>query len=153
MLRRENQLRLASDTIARFESLSLHGLGGWLQEAQRLGEQVVAEFGFGQQACRPNRGTLEEGLSLLRSAVASYPGDSEVLAAANYLRFNRCVEGVLRVGDPAPDCELHLPDGSPTTLHSLLRLAPPGAHASLPWAPVARAEQALCSVVVGASIT
>ena len=39
---------------------------------------------------------------VLNSAVARFPGDEDIVASANYLRYNRAVQGALEVGDALP---------------------------------------------------
>ena len=36
---------------------------------------------------------------MLNSAVPRFPGDEDIVASANYLRYNRAVQGALEVGD------------------------------------------------------
>ena len=156
MLRKENELRLAPSTLARFEQLSqTKGGDAWLQEAQRLGERVVREFGFldtsTASSCPNVLGSTAQGLTLLRSAVAMCPGDADILTAANYLRFNRCEEGHLCVGDAAPDCVLYHLDQTATTLHTFLFPHPLGAPL-VAW-PGIRPRRPSISVIIAASLT
>lgn len=128
MLRRENEIRLSPHTIQEFERLSVQrGGDGWLIEAQRLQIQVVAEFGFygGGNTGRKigPSGTMQQGLDLIRCAVSLFPNEPSIIAAANYLRFNRLTKGALKMGDLAPDCTLYAMNEAitPTTLHTVLR--------------------------------
>ena len=79
--------------------------------------RVCEEFGFvdGQKA---------EGLDLLRSAVALYPDDREVMGSAHWLRYNICRSCPVAVGEIVPDVPLFTlgEDGgtASTTLHEQL---------------------------------
>ena len=53
--------------------------------------RVVREFNLGA-----------EYVDVLNSAVARFPGDEDIVASANYLRYNRAVQGALEVGDTLP---------------------------------------------------
>ena len=53
--------------------------------------RVVREFNLGA-----------EYVDVLNSAVARFPGDEDIVASANYLRYNRAVQGALEVGDMLP---------------------------------------------------
>ena len=53
--------------------------------------RVVREFNLGA-----------EYVDVLNSAVARFPGDEDIVASANYLRYNRAVQGALEVGDALP---------------------------------------------------
>lgn len=53
--------------------------------------RVVREFNLGA-----------EYVDVLNSAVARFPGDKDIVESANYLRYNRAVQGALEVGDTLP---------------------------------------------------
>lgn len=53
--------------------------------------RVVREFNLGA-----------EYVDVLNSAVARFPGDEDIVASANYLRYNRAVQGAFKVGDALP---------------------------------------------------
>ena len=119
ILRRENELRLAPQTQARFKAIS-HRPDGWLDVVESLQRQVAAEFGLSEKV----------GLDAMRCAETLLPGDTEVRDISLYRKYNRCVDGPLRMGDAPPDANLvqvsgvHGPDdmcGKRTTLHSILR--------------------------------
>lgn len=76
---------------------------------------VVKEFGLAPEA-----------INVLNTAVARFPGDADIVAAANYLTYNRAVQGTLAVGDTVPADTIHLAalDGNMSTLAE--HLATPG---------------------------
>jgi len=56
------------------------------EETIRVRRQVAEEFGFhGEDGIR-------HGMEVIRSALATYPGDKEIINAANYIKFNRCFQ-------------------------------------------------------------
>ncbi len=96
MLIRENELRLCVDTQLRFEAVREQP-DGWLQVVEELQMQVAREFGLLDAV----------GLLALRGAEQLLPGDKEVISISLYRKFNRCQDGRLSVGSPAPDAPLH----------------------------------------------
>ena len=113
ILRRENELRLSEETQRQFKAAGAAGRGdGWLEVVEGLQRQVAAEFGL----------TEAVGLDAMRLAESLLPGDQEVIEISLYRKYNRCIDGPLQTGDPAPDADLLSLDqpGLPTTLHSLL---------------------------------
>jgi len=53
--------------------------------------RVVKEFGLGP-----------EYVDVLNSAVARFPGDPDIVASANYIKYNRARQGKIQVGDVVP---------------------------------------------------
>ena len=78
---------------------------------QSIKARVVREFGLGP-----------EYVDVLNSAVSRFPGDADIVASANYLRYNRAVQGTLEVGDivPMDDIALVSLDGSVGSMRELL---------------------------------
>jgi len=87
-----------------------HTADGWLGVMERLQRRVAAEFGLEESV----------GLEVMRCAEQLLPGDREVREISLYRKYNRCVDGQLRVGDLVPDAELHQLDGSTVSLLQLL---------------------------------
>lgn len=54
------------------------------QVYESIKARVVREFGLGP-----------EYVDVLNSAVSRFPGDTDIVASANYLRYNRAVQGTL----------------------------------------------------------
>ena len=94
MLRADHSLRLSESTQARYAAC---GDSSIAKERVTCSVQrrVVREAGF--------RGNEAEGIDLLRSAVALYPNDNEILNAAFYLKFNIHVPCPLKVGKLVPE--------------------------------------------------
>jgi len=75
---------------------------------ENVQKQVLREFGFSGS---------DEDVSLLRSSMGYYAEDKELLSIPYYSKFNRCVNGNMKVGDKVEDVSLHFLDGnSKTTL-------------------------------------
>lgn len=98
MLRREDELRLCDATQRRYAARAEDG--AWKNSVTiSVQRRVCAEFGF-------DGAGVSEGLDLLRSATALFPGDEEIVHAAHWLRHNICAPCPLSVGDVAPDVPL-----------------------------------------------
>jgi len=76
---------------------------------EELQADVVRRYGFRGQKFEPI------GLQLLRSASSLYP-DHPVIKETFYVKFNRCVSGKLKVGDPCPNVPLLTLSGERTSL-------------------------------------
>lgn len=102
MLRRENGLRLHP----RVQS-ALGDIGENEEELSRfmaeLQAHVASEFHVDPVV----------GMELIRSASSLFPDTAQL---AHYVRFNRCFEGSLCVGNKAPDVNLSMLTGEKTTL-------------------------------------
>lgn len=95
MLGRDDELRLSAPVQARYAAVGDSSEAkARITHAVQL--QVVREAGFA------GRGAEREGLELLRSALALFPGDAEIVAAAFYLRNNTHVRCPLPIGSCAP---------------------------------------------------
>lgn len=96
--------------------------------------RVVREFGLGPEC-----------VDVLNSAVTRFPGDPDIVASANYLKFNRAVQGSLGVGDivPMDDITLASLDGHVASMRELLTASqrssspPPAGEEELPVAVIA----------------
>jgi hypothetical protein len=103
MLIRENELRLSQKYLEQLEREAVYGYENfqtntyhapWTSVAiDTIQKQVVNEFGY------INEQNSLYALNVLRSALQLFPNDSTILQSANYLKFNRCSEGDLNVGD------------------------------------------------------
>jgi hypothetical protein len=95
---------------------------GWLDVVEQLQRRVAAEFGL----------TESVGLDAMRCAEDLLPGDMDIHEISLYRKYNRCVDGPLKVGDSPPDTPLvalvsddaGCVSTSTTTLHALLRGRP-----------------------------
>ena len=98
MLAREDELRLGPAAQECFRSYRLAGLGeeGMTVVVEQVQERVAVEFGIGFIVCK----------EALRCAEALLPGDPDVKGLSLYRRFNRCVDGPLVAGTPAPNAWL-----------------------------------------------
>lgn len=113
MLRREDQLRLSAATQARYAKHK-EDFQWKMRVTGDVQKQVCREFGF--------RADVKEGLDLLRSAEALYPGDEEVKASAHWLRNNICKPCPIAVGDKVPDVAVYTsPDGESVRLHEIVQ--------------------------------
>eukprot|EP00808_Paulinella_micropora_P011991 g58891.t1 len=75
----------------------------WLQEADKLQQRVVVEFGFGGSA-----EAIQRGLEFLRGAQTLCPNDGEVLSIPLYIRHNRARRHGLVLGQtPIPPISVH----------------------------------------------
>jgi len=111
MLVRENELRLSDEVQAAYakrpEDFS------WKEKITiRTQRRVCLEFGFTHD--------IEEGLDLLRSATALFPGDEEVKNSAHWLKYNICYPCPVAIGSVVPDIVLSTLDKSPLSLHAVV---------------------------------
>lgn len=97
MLRRDDKLRLSDEVQARY-ALEADSWDWKWTVTDEVQFQVCSEFGFGD--------CIAEGLDLMRSSRALFPGDEEVRQAAHYLRHNIHTECPVLVDDLAPDVPL-----------------------------------------------
>jgi hypothetical protein len=102
MLRREEELRLCEETQQR---MLKEGDDSYVPIVEEIQAQVSREFGLDP----------ELGMMLLRCAESFARSDAEraeIIDLSLYRRHNRCVDGSLAVGSPAPVLKqpLHLPD-------------------------------------------
>jgi hypothetical protein len=109
MLRREEELRLCEETQQR---MLTEGDDSYVPIVEEIQAQVSREFGLD-----PELGTM-----LLRCAESFARSDAEraeIIGLSLYRRHNRCVDGDLAVGSPAPVLKqaLHLPDEDLTPVH------------------------------------
>lgn len=111
MLRREDELRL-SDAVQRKYADSPDDYTSKEHVTLKVQHQVCREFGFTSD--------LKEGLDLLRSASALFPGDQELRDCAHWLKYNIVARCPLALGSHVPDIPLMCIDGSPTTLHQII---------------------------------
>jgi len=98
MLQRDDELRLSDAVQKRYAEQQDSWDWKW-QVTEDVQKQVCREFGF-----QGNK--VEEGLDLLRSACAIFPGDKGVREAAHYLRYNIHVACPLVVGTVVPNLPL-----------------------------------------------
>lgn len=117
MLKRDDELRLSDSTQRAYGRCDD---GGY--EAVRITEAVqravCREFGF--------ESNIEEGLEVMRCAMAMFPGDEEVRDACHYLRHNIHVPCPILVGSQIPDVSVLRQDGSVEGLHALCDAFPAG---------------------------
>ena len=98
MLRREEQLRMCDAQQDLFAQVEGRLDMDWIDLADTLQRNVVAEFGDG--------GDADRALFLLRTAATRFPDDREMAAISVYRRHNKARRGDLRVGDAMPDVTL-----------------------------------------------
>ena len=105
MLRRENDLRVSTETQHAFKAVARMSQEGrkrdaYLKVVDDLQKQVAAEFGLSEKV----------GLDALRSAellLNNNPQDViDVREISLYRKYNRCRDGDLSVGDAPPDARL-----------------------------------------------
>eukprot|EP00051_Salpingoeca_urceolata_P003557 m.58669 g.58669 ORF g.58669 m.58669 type:complete len:133 (-) comp12892_c0_seq1:506-904(-) len=121
MLRRDDQLRLSEAVQGRYRQRPDDG--DWkLRVTTSVQHQVAREHGFSDTA---------QGVELLRSAVALFGHDQEVMSSAHYLRHNIVRSCPLVAGQMTPDVPLGrvLWDSDeapavPTSLHALVATSP-----------------------------
>lgn len=103
MLKRDDELRLSTDVQARYALQPESWEWKW-QVTDEVQRRVCEEFGFVNNS-------VAEGLDLLRSSLALFPGDEEVKNAAHYLRHN--IHGMcpLPLGSVAPDLSVYTISG------------------------------------------
>ena len=117
MLRRETELRNSSGTQHLLDCLRRSGLSGDCgcnsdrEVFESIKAQVVHEFDL-----RP------EYVDVLNSAVARFGGDPDIIQSANYLRYNRAMQGSLHVGEKV-DGEIALASLDGTMISLRQRLA------------------------------
>jgi len=112
MLTRENELRLSDAVQAAYAKVpeDFHGKEKITVRVQR---RVCTEFGFTHD--------IEEGLDLLRSATALFPGDEEVKNSAHWLKYNICYPCPIELGVIVPDVMLYTtPDKKPVSMHKVV---------------------------------
>jgi len=112
MLTRENELRLSDEVQAAYAKYSEDF--SWKEKITvRTQRRVCTEFGFTHD--------IAEGLDLLRSATALFPGDEEVKNSAHWLKYNICYPCPLEIGLIVPDVMLYsTPDKTPVSLHKVV---------------------------------
>ena len=97
MLRADHTYRLSDEYQARYAAC-----GDCSSTKERvttaIQRRVVREAGF--------TGAEAEGLDLLRSAMALFPGDQELIDSAFYLKYNIHVDCPLPVGTTLPELPL-----------------------------------------------
>jgi len=117
MLKRDDALRLSDSTQRAYSKCDD---GGY--EAVRITEavqrKVCREFGFASN--------IQEGLEIMRCAMAMFPGDTEVRGACHYLQHNIHVPCPIQVGGQIPDVPVVRMDGSTEGLHALCDAFPSG---------------------------
>lgn len=115
MLRADHALRLSEATQQRYAACG-DSFNAKERVTKSVQQQVVREFGFS--------GCEDEGLDLLRSAMALFPGDAELIGSAFYLKHNIHVPCPLPPGGFLPSLqltELRVKDGSAGERHALDR--------------------------------
>lgn len=112
MLRREEEVRLSDETQSRYAERP-DDFDWKSRITVKLQQQVCREFGFTHD--------LDEGLDLLRSAPALFPGDEEVKQSAHWLRHNIVAACPLHTGNLVPNIPLFRTDGSSTSVHTLVQ--------------------------------
>ena len=108
MLQYENELRLSQEWLQKMEKEisqsnddSPSALDGYMTDKisptiNELQLTVVRKFGYNDSMSQS-----DEAVKILRSALATYPGDKEIKEAANYLKYNRINKGTFKVGEKA----------------------------------------------------
>mmetsp|Transcript_27002 Transcript_27002/g.38326 ORF Transcript_27002/g.38326 Transcript_27002/m.38326 type:complete len:123 (-) Transcript_27002:495-863(-) len=107
MLVRENELRLCQSTRELYRSVR-NDPSGWIAVVERLQRQVAREFGLLEGV----------GVDALRSADMLLPTE-DVTSLSLYRKYNRCQDGSLSEGDPAPNVNVHSLNGRCQPLLSL----------------------------------
>lgn len=100
MLRRENDLRISPETQKQYKDL---GHEGYVPVTNALQEKVAKEFGL----------SIDKGVELLRCAETLVETDPQALNIVKelslYRKYNRCIDGDVKVGMSAPNLPpLHL---------------------------------------------
>jgi len=112
MLKREEELRLSKATQNRYAKRK-DDFSWKIRVTIDIQKRVCREFGFKED--------IEEGLDLLRSAEALYPGDKEIKNSAHWLRHNICKPCPMSVGDVVPNVTVYTsPGGNPMKLHDIV---------------------------------
>jgi len=83
MLKLENEYRLSAKWLALMED-ECQNKEYPMKTIDLLQREVVKESGFNE-----TDQAIDNAIEYLRSAVALYPNDDEILSAANYLKFNK----------------------------------------------------------------
>jgi len=114
MLKRETELRVSKEYVQKTEVEAQKGIF-MFQATIDVQRQVVKEFGF------KGENGIRVGIETLRTALATYPNDKEIINAANYIKYNRCFQCKIPIGATFPDSKLLTVDKKSTTLGSLLK--------------------------------
>mmetsp|Transcript_35400 Transcript_35400/g.69436 ORF Transcript_35400/g.69436 Transcript_35400/m.69436 type:complete len:128 (+) Transcript_35400:256-639(+) len=112
MLSREDELRLSDEVQHRYAQCG-EDAGAKETVTVAVQQQVLLEFGCTKEE-------EEDGLELLRTALALFPGDSEVKNSAHWLKYNIHVSCPLTVGSTVPDVSLFTTSAQTVSLHSIL---------------------------------
>lgn len=112
MLKRDDELRLSDDVQARY-ALEPESWDWKWQVTEEVQRRVCEEFGFGSN--------VAEGVDLLRSSKALFPGDDEVKQAAHYLRFNTHEACPISIGTKAPELTVYSLSGEITQFCDITR--------------------------------
>jgi len=83
--------------------------------------------------------SVQEVVQMIRHAPCLYPDAPEMRTIPHYQKFNRAVQGKLRVGDRAPDANLMFLDGAFTTLKHFGECTASG------WSPITKRPLVLCA--------
>eukprot|EP00162_Nutomonas_longa_P015075 comp22187_c0_seq1/m.52255 comp22187_c0_seq1/g.52255 ORF comp22187_c0_seq1/g.52255 comp22187_c0_seq1/m.52255 type:complete len:232 (-) comp22187_c0_seq1:665-1360(-) len=117
ILREECELRVAPESIETYRRLGQDNTDAIDSFTESLQEQVVR---------RHKIADVERGVLLLRSCLTRYPDDPEFQSIPFYVKYNKCFEGELVAGVPAPDLPLLRLDCAarttkPAMLHSAMQ--------------------------------
>jgi len=116
ILTRENELRLAPETQKRFRAVSSKP-DGWLKVMEELQCQVADEWNLSHDVAF----RIMRGAETLPGIASSREDLERVRKISLYRKYNRCVDGMLRVGDMPPDATLvHSSTGKNVALHSII---------------------------------
>jgi hypothetical protein len=100
LLQHENTVRLCDATMTEYEALRHAGDSEWINVVERVQRRVCEHFGLSEYVGVNAMRCAETLPQMTASDVA------DVIEISHYRRFNRCKDGTLQVGDPAPSLAL-----------------------------------------------
>jgi hypothetical protein len=107
MLTRESEVRLGTKVQLEYK---VHGYDKYVEITERAQLQVAEEFASELVACGEALGVspVQAGVVLMQAAENLVQGDEEKVRTVKelsfYRKYNRCYDGKLGVGEPAPLC-------------------------------------------------
>eukprot|EP01084_Bolivina_argentea_P133612 235816_1 len=102
MLKYENKLRLSEEWISKMETeisqninspLNGYMTGTVSPTIHKLQTEVVKHFNY------KSAQQIDNAIKILRSALATYPNDKEIINSANYIKYNKINKGTFKIGD------------------------------------------------------
>lgn len=101
MVTRDSRLRLSPEVQAKYARAPDFTTD---KDAVTEGVQrrVAREFGFLGNGGNQSRGTVEEGVEVMRAALFVFPGDEAIMQAAHYFKYNIHCPCDIQLGDEVP---------------------------------------------------